>query len=188
MFFAIWPHAAAAAFVHPLDPPPRTAVLAPRFRSTRTSRVFPNGWDNKVAKFAPAAIAGAFDQLLAAADAGLQLTHAVVCLTWDTKNLLSDDQRDFLWEAFGVPVFEQILGPGNTLLANECDAHAGLHITPAYKAPMTGIARCDCGRTTAPAIRINVGQAFSLRPIFNRPAGAQRTPPNGFESQPLLPT
>src|SRR5258708_16557648 len=159
------PHAAAAVFVHPLAPPPRTAVLAPRFRSTRTSRVFPNGWDNDVATFAPGAIAGAFDQLLAAADAGLQLTHAVVCLTWDTDNLLTDDQRDFLWEAFGVPVFEQILGPGNTLLASECDAHAGLHITPAYKGATTGIARCDCGRSTAPAIRINHGCRQTLRPV-----------------------
>src|SRR6266567_1406092 len=102
MFFTFRSYAAAAAFVHPLDPPPRTAVLAPRFRSTRTIRVFPNGWDSEVAEFAPGAIAGAFDQLLAAADAGLPLTHAAICLTWDTNNLLTDAQRDFLWQAFGV--------------------------------------------------------------------------------------
>jgi hypothetical protein len=161
MFFSFRRSAAAAVFVNPLDPPPRTAILAPRFRSTRTSRVFPNGWDNDVAKFFPGAIAGRFDQLLAAANAGVQLTHAVVCLSWDIDNLLTDVQRDYLWDAFGVPVFEQILGPGNVLLAHECGAHAGLHITPACDGPMPDIARCACGRSSAPAITVNHGRRLS---------------------------
>jgi hypothetical protein len=166
MFFSFRPNAAAAVFVNPLDPPPRTAILAPRFRSTRTTRVFPNGWDNEVARFSPGAIAGTFDQLLAAADAGVQLTHAVVCLSWDIDNLLTDAQRDRLWEAFGVPVFEQILGPDNVLLANECDAHAGLHLTPAHAGMRADVARCACGRSSAPAIAINHGR----RPAAPAPA------------------
>jgi hypothetical protein len=162
MLFSFRPNAAAAVFVNPLDPPPRTAILAPRFRSTRTTRVFPNGWDNDAAKFSPGAIAGTFDQLLAAADAGVRLTHAVVCLSWDIDNLLTDAQRDHLWEVFGVPVFEQILGPGNVLLANECGAHAGLHITPAYAGAMADVARCACGRSSAPAITVNHGRRLSV--------------------------
>jgi hypothetical protein len=160
VFFPFRPHAAVAAFVHPLDPQPRTAILVPRFRSTRTARVFPNGWDKDAVIFRPGAIAGTFNQLLRIGDAGVQLTHAVICLTWNVGHLLTDAQRDILWDGFGVPVFEQILGPGNVLLANECDAHTGLHITPAYKGPMTDIARCACGRSTAPAILVNYGRRF----------------------------
>lgn len=161
MFFSFRPNVAVAAFVHPLDPQPRTAILVPRFRSTRTTRVFPNGWDRDAVLFRPEAIAGKFNQLLRIADAGVQLTHAVICLTWNVQHLLTDAQRDILWEAFGVPAFEQILGPGNVLLANECDAHTGLHITPAYKGPMIDVARCACGRATAPAIAINYGRRFT---------------------------
>ena len=146
------------AFVHPLDPPPRTAILGPRFRSSRIIRVFPRGWNKQTAKFAPSVIAGTAARLLAAAEAGARPTHAVVCFTSSTRNLLSNAQRDLLWEVFGVPIFEQILGPNNVLLASECEAHTGLHLTPAQSAPASSLAHCACGRSTAPAILIHYGQ------------------------------
>jgi hypothetical protein len=161
VFFPFRPQAAVAAFVHPLDPQPRTAILVPGFRSTRTTRVFPHGWDSDTEIFRPGAIAGTFNQLLRIADTGVQLSHAVICLTWNVDHLLTDAQRDIIWEGFGVPVFEQILGPGNVLLANECNAHAGLHITPAYKGPAADIARCACGRSSATAILVNYGRRFA---------------------------
>jgi len=110
--------------------------------------------------FRPEAIAGTFNQLLRIADAGVELTHAVICLTWNVDHVLTDAQRDILWDGFGVPVFEQVLGPGNVLLANECHAHTGLHITPAYNGPMTDVARCACGRSSAPAIGVNYGRCL----------------------------
>ena len=39
--------------------------------------------------------------------------------------------RDLLWNTFGVPVFEQYLGPNLELLAFECEAHDGLHLANA---------------------------------------------------------
>jgi hypothetical protein len=131
------------------------------------SRVFPNGWDSDVVIFRPEAIAGTFNQLLRIADAGVELTHAVICVTWSVDHLLTDAQRDILWDALGVPVFEQILGPGNVLLANECHAHTGLHITPAYQGPMIDIARCACGRSSAPAITVNYGRCL-MAPVVAR--------------------
>lgn len=124
-----------ARFVHPLDPAPRTAILVPGFEVTRTVRVFPNGWDKAAAKFSPEAVAGTFSQLLTLSREGISLTHAVICLSWDRHALLSGAQRDLLWEAFGVPIFEQYLGPANVLWAYECEAHGGLHTTPAYPGP-----------------------------------------------------
>ena len=154
MLFPFRPKAAAAVFVHPLDPPPRTAILAPRFRSTRTTRVFPHGWNKRTANFAPAALAGNVHRLLAAAMAGARPTHAVICLTSGVDHLLTEEQRDLLWEVFGVPIFEQILSPHNVLLASECAAHTGLHVTSATHDRVSGLARCPCGQSTAPAIAI----------------------------------
>lgn len=134
----------APSFVHPLDPAPRTAILVPGFQSTRSIRVFPHGWDDAARKFAPAAVAGTFDQLLSLAGQGVQLTHAVICLSWRRKDLLTASQRELLWSAFGVPVFEQYLGSDNVLLAFECGAHASLHATPAYNGVTYSHSRCPC--------------------------------------------
>jgi hypothetical protein len=145
MFLPFRSQKAVASFVHPLDPAPRTAILVPGFRSTRSFRVFPHGWDDAARTFAPASVAGTLDQLLSLADEGVSLTHAVICLSWHRKDLLTPSQRAFLWDAFGVPVFEQYLGTDNVLLAFECDAHAALHATPAYTGPTFKQFQCPCG-------------------------------------------
>lgn len=150
MLFPFRPRKVAASFVHPLDPAPRTAILVPGFQSKRTIRVFPRGWDDAARKFAPASVAATFDQFVDLASQGVQLTHAVICLSWSRDSLLTPRQRDWLWNAFGVPVFEQYFGPDNVLLAFECDAHASLHATAAYKGPLFKHYRCPC-RTDFPA-------------------------------------
>ena|SRR5579884_1248203 len=133
--------ASGATFVHPLDPAPRTAVLAAGFQPSRSIRIFPKGWDKSAEKFAPAVIAGTFDRLIALAGR-VQITHAVICLAFDPRELLSDAARHKLWVEFGVPVYEQLLGPGNELIAYECDAHRGLHLAGA---PDDGRDVCPCG-------------------------------------------
>jgi hypothetical protein len=135
---------ANARFVHPLAPPPRTAILVPGFHSTRLVRVFQEGWSPAAEKFAPAAIAAPFDDLLALADAGVRISHAVIPLAWDPSNFLTAEQRETLWQAFGAPIFEQYLGPRNVLLASECEAHQSLHVTPAYTGPVSRC-KCPCG-------------------------------------------
>ena len=131
------------AFVHPLTPPPRTAILVPGFQSAGDLRVFSQGWDPSVERFAPAAVAGTFEQILGLVRRRVSLSHAVICLSWTCDGLLNAAQRDFLWTALGVPIFEQFLGPGNVLLAYECEAHGGLHTTSAYTGP-TVDGFCDC--------------------------------------------
>lgn len=159
MLSLIRPRGPAVPFVHPLDPAPRTAILVPGFQSTGEVRVFPGGWDRAAESFLPAAVAGTFDQLLAVAERGVRISHGVICLTWDSDSLLSAHQRDLLWDALGVPIFEQYLGPGNVLLAYECEAHKGLHATARYKGP-TIEAACDCGK----GVRVSFlpgGRAFA---------------------------
>jgi hypothetical protein len=38
------------------------------------------------------------------------------------------EDRDRIWLRWGVPVFEQLMSHDFELLAEECDAHDGLHV------------------------------------------------------------
>ena len=147
-----------SVFRYPMDPAPRTAVLAacfrqPNLRPNYPVRVFPQGWSAEVSAFAPGALAAPREQLLdlAAAECPPVFTHAVIALASPGDPMLSAGDRERLWRAFRVPVFEQIIGPRGELLAAECEAHDGLHIEiPGL--PWDGYrletAPCGCGRKT----------------------------------------
>lgn len=55
---------------------------------------------------------------------------AVVVLTYSYTALLDDVFRVTLWQMFGVPVYEMLVGPNNSLIAAECEAHEGWHVQP----------------------------------------------------------
>jgi hypothetical protein len=164
-----------AAFVYPVPPAPRTAVLLPCFRSekwfrsaksrSRTVRIFAGGWDADAAAYHPAAIAGTWPQIESLLAHNLtSLTHALIVLARPEDSLLTTEQRQRLWRAFRVPIFEQIIGENGALLAAECEAHAGLHIeSPSLKIAGSSIERalCGCGRNT-PRIK-PAGQAEDIR-------------------------
>ena len=158
MTFDRFPFKRKSVFRYPLDPAPRTAVLAACFRQAwhparSAIRMFPHGWSAEVAAFAPAAVAANREQLfgLAAADRPPEFTHAVIVLESPGEAQLSADERGRLWRAFRVPIFEQIIGPRGKLLAAECEAHDGLHIE-APGLPCEGyrleLTVCGCGRKT----------------------------------------
>ncbi len=57
-----------------------------------------------------------------------ELNRAVFVLT-DCRDVpLRDETRITLWQAFGVPAYELLLGDGGVLLAAECEAYEGWHI------------------------------------------------------------
>ena len=134
-----------ARFVHPMDPMPRTAILAPGFQGTKLARVFPTGWNETADRFQPTSIAGPLDQLRRLARQGVQPQHSVVVLTYDGQEGLTSADRELFWKTFGVPVFEQLLNAGNELIATECDAHDGLHLVGDFKDLKAGISTCPCG-------------------------------------------
>ncbi|HLH40898.1 MAG TPA: hypothetical protein VKX39_17235 [Bryobacteraceae bacterium] len=139
-----------AAMIYPIRPVPRCAVLADGFRSLGPVRVFPSGWNEEAAKFDPQAIAAPLPRLETLAGA-VTLTHAVIVFRRQWEPRLDAAQRDRLWRAFRVPVFEQIIAEDCTLLAAECEAHDGLHIESAkFAAGDHEIDRsaCACGKTT----------------------------------------
>ena len=121
---------------HALDNSPRVAILAPRFLPGLRSRVFANPWAPALSRYEPEAIAGPVDTLRAFAEAMLRgatwippLRYAVIAFTGILEGPLSLEDRQLFWRAFGVPVYEQYFGFGGDMLAYECEAHAGLHIS-----------------------------------------------------------
>jgi hypothetical protein len=134
-----------ARFIHPVDPAPRTAVLAPGFRQTNLTRVFPLGWNGRAARFSRASVAGPIEQVLRVARAGWRVEHSIVVFTYPGEPGLSARERESFWKAFEVPVFEQYLGLNRELLATECDAHAGLHVVNGYEDLDLEHDVCACG-------------------------------------------
>lgn len=122
-------------------------------------RTFRTGWCAEAARWEPQAIAGSWEQLLSLASQNdcPELTHAVIVLERQSDGLLTEADRNRLWRAFGVPIFEQVISDGGELLASECEAHCGLHIQVTEFAFdidtdrdsrrfVVETARCACGR------------------------------------------
>jgi hypothetical protein len=156
-----------AELAYPVPPAPPTAVLQSWFRSNGLVRVFGpsalrDGWDAAAAAFAPAAIAATWPQLEALIPEKIpSLTHALIVLARPGDELLTGKQRDRLWKAFHVPVFQQVVNGSGVLLAAECEAHDGLHMESS-KFVAIGLpldrTPCGCGRKT-PRLKLPVLRA-----------------------------
>lgn len=72
-------------------------------------------------------VAGRFASLQPLA-ASIHVERALIVITGVREGVLADADRDWLWSAFGVPVFEQHVGLDGQLIAHECEAHDGLHL------------------------------------------------------------
>jgi hypothetical protein len=124
-----------ARFVWPHGRVPRTAVLMEGMGGSRRVRVFANGLGRKLAWFRPEVLAGPFcklERLAALLESGALAmrppSHAVILLTRMDQPPLGEAERERLWAAYQVPVYQQILGFAGELLAWECEAHQGLHV------------------------------------------------------------
>jgi hypothetical protein len=150
-FFKRWTK--KPALVYPIPPAPPTAVLVDGFRSSGNTRVFENGWNEDALNFAPAALAATPAQLDALRTTPIpSLRNALIALVRPGEPNLTEEDRERLWRAFRVPVFEQRIDESCTLLAAECEAHDGLHIEAPGLLPTDGevleTAPCGCGKLT----------------------------------------
>ena len=160
-----------------MDPAPRTAVLVDWFanhvafgRTIHPS--LPGGLVGGSGGISPRRLAAhSRTTAWAGAPTGLPaLTHALIVCSNPGDPLLSAAERDRLWRAFRVPVFEQIIGPDGELLAAECDAHDGLHVEVpgcAWDEYRVETAPCACGRKTP---RLHVRRSPSSASPQPRPA------------------
>ena len=172
---------ASDVFRFPPAVPARIAVLEGNFRAGNNMRQFAAHDLEWLRSWSPDALVAPLDIALSLADwkrVGRfdlpSLTTAIVVLTSVDHSTLSWRQRDVLWRAFGVPVFEQLRGWEGSVIARECEVHDGLHMDESaphvelrkgellvthLRTGLTGeIVRglCECGAETPRLRNINV--------------------------------
>src|SRR5579863_5088519 len=98
------------------------------------------------AKTVSNALYGTFEELLRAAEGGARAKRAVFLTIREGEPALSEDDRDALWARFQVPVFLLLLDGKDRVLAYECEAQTGLHVSPKHPMARAVSAVCECGR------------------------------------------
>lgn len=99
------------------------------------------------AKGSVLALSGTLNELEQAAQSGVTARRAVFVNHRWNQLLLSDAQRDHLWNLFQVPIYAILLDQWGALIAYECEAQNGLHMA----AGVIESAMCHCGR---PGMRV----------------------------------
>lgn len=113
--------------------------------SVQLARGFPCGEWQALSDYRPQVLVGTQSELqllveeMGRGDWALSsVDYAVVVLTYSYNAPLEDVFRVTLWQTFGVPVYELLVGPHNALLAAECEAHEGWHVQPETEVLFSG--------------------------------------------------
>jgi len=166
---ALWAHEVRGPWPARL----RTALLMPWFPVRGRVRLFNEVSLSGLKRYEPQALAGCVGALREIAEESLEarpllpsLTHGVLAITATGRPMLSAEDRELLWDAFQVPVWEQCRCWDGTLFAEECEAHEGLHLRDGTYpvAPPGSVVlyeRCACGDPTP---RIIAAETSSARP------------------------
>ena len=143
----------------------RIAVLDASFRPDRNVREFSSrelGW---LRAWEPEALVLPLQLALSLADQKLRglfrlpsLRVALVVLTQFDDSPLADHHRDLLWQAFAVPVFEQLCSPDGAVIARECEVHDGMHLAESGNQSE----HCECGSSAPRLRRKAVAEALTL--------------------------
>jgi hypothetical protein len=140
----------------PVSQPSRVAILCGGFSTDgRSIREFPPESFETLSGWRPGAIAAPLATLLTLADRKLRGLFdpgpdlaLLLVLTQIEGETLGEDYREYLWQAFGVPLFEQLRDRAGTVIARECEAHDGLHVdSSAHLSEAATNDPCECGLT-----------------------------------------
>lgn len=167
----------------PVAGPQRIALLEQGFWVERNVREFGREDLAGLHSYAPEGLVAPLDIALSLADRktrGLidlsSLNVAIVVLTSLDDSPLTDDHRDLLWRAFGVPMFEQLRAWDGAVIARECEVHDGLHFDESLAVvDLPGqvvFERCECGLET-PRLK-------SVAPVYSAMLGTPESPGVGI--------
>lgn len=147
---------------------PRVALLTEGFLTDAATRAFTPEDTSGVCEYRPEAIVAPLSVLLSLANRKStdrfdlsSVNTALIALTGAGEEPLYPADRDQLWDAFGVPVFEQFRDDSGIVIARECEVHEGLHLEDST-APdrLPGLAGriitgcCECGSETPRLVRL----------------------------------
>ncbi len=114
----------------PVSPTLRLAQLSPGPKFAGVEPLVLKRWSD-LAAFEPNVVVGTLSEMQRLAEQHVSsIDRALVLLTSFGSKPLNDVARVGLWQAFGVPIFELFLGLDQSLLASECEAHEGWHLSP----------------------------------------------------------
>ena len=136
-----WPsyaHAGKRKLPLPMADGLRIAQVSPRALLFADSQFLSPDQAATLSDFKPQVLIGSASELELLAvrsDEGIvelsSLDRAVFVIT-DCRDVpLRESARTILWKAFGVPVFELLLGGDGSPIAAECDVHDGWHVEDA---------------------------------------------------------
>jgi hypothetical protein len=114
------------------------------------------------------ALAGSFEVLQRYArttrEARPSAEFAVLVLRRPDEDALAQHQRDYLWDAYEVPVYTVLVGYEGEVLANECEVEGCLHPTDdaVFEEHEGRIYYTSLTSTRRPAIRLETGLMASL--------------------------
>jgi hypothetical protein len=118
----------AAELAYPIQMPARVVVLGTGFRRSGNIRVMPSWDDADLQNLKADALAAPVAVLRGIAARGRSFDFPLIAFTGPRHGYLTDADRELFWHGFGVPVYEQLTGLDNDVLADECEAHDGLHV------------------------------------------------------------
>lgn len=158
---------------YPLFPAPRMAVLGCEVQEAPGVYCLPEWSAADVAQIRPLALAASFSdyaRLAALIRTGAlalpELQYPLLVFSLPGEGPLTHEQHDEMWAWFGLPCFEQIRDADGRLLAQECEARDGFHLTAQARPGDLGgrlvHTLCECGQVT-PRVRIAPAQALLAR-------------------------
>jgi hypothetical protein len=139
-------HSQREIFQNPLPVPCRIAVLAPNYQEKDGVRAFDENQLPEIQSYRPEILAATVHVLLRLAPL-IRIPRALVAFSGARLGPLTHRDRDLLWQAFQIPVFEHSLAPDGAVFARECEAHDGLHLyLPRHNQGSLRPDPCPCGR------------------------------------------
>lgn len=152
------------ALCYPLFPAPRTAVLGASLHEQPGVHSLPQWTPPQLERLRPHALAGDWGELSTVARLmrdGIvslpDLRYPIVVFSSTVAGPLSQERHLLLWDWFHLPTFEQIRGADMRLLATECEARSGFHLSAGVSAGELGAlaiaGNCGCG-SREPLFRI----------------------------------
>lgn len=154
--------------IFPLAVSARIAILDARFRLSGGMRIFGSSDLQSLIDYEPEALVAPSETVLMLAARKLDgsfhlpsLQFAILALS-SLNGPLTTGQRDDLWTAFGVPVFEQLVGSDGKILARECEVHDGLHFEGSLPSGVSGeiiTEQCECGLESPRLLNIRMPDA-----------------------------
>lgn len=152
----------------PWTAPVRALAIRPWFALNGGTATITHATPDRIRQFRPEALVAPLSvlrELGSWTESGtleLKLRFGVVALAGVGRPLLTQADRDRLWEAFGAPVFEQFRGFGGELLAAGCECHDGWHVrAEAAQFERLGdrVLLTDLGDLRVPIARLDTGIA-----------------------------